>query len=745
MLLSIVMMIKNEEKYLSKTLNALEPLMNNINSELIILDTGSTDKSIEIAKRYTDNIYFAKWNNNFADMRNLSISYASGEWILILDADEELVSYEKIFDFFNSSLCKSYNCASIELKNIICEDNNTFDKASVPRLFKNEEGFRYEGAIHEQPIYRKPLYNNVASFNHYGYMFSDEEIRQKKLKRNEAILISEINEKPENPYLYYQLGRNYINLGEKEEALSYMEKSYDMYKNRGVDYIPVKSDIAELYLQLGQYEKCKKICLNYIKKDDKNIDIYYYLAVSQEYLRSYEESLRNYKRYIFLMENYELSSQANNVYCMAETVSFKETVEIKIIELYYKLEMYEQVVYETKNYQINKLKKVYSIVFFSLYKLNREEEILKIYNNILHSDIEKNYFTLSIEEVILAVKKTDRARIYEILSKTDGNYAVLSQVRLGKVHTCNKYNEILLEEQEEFYGDLIYYGLKQGNSLLDMLSGISNISINNYLHYLITKRRDCILDLYNYLMDLPNTLMVNKLRTYALLSKYLLLKGGLKGEKYKNLFLMYIKYSYDYIKQVYNESFTDEELLKVVSKEEDIFIISINITQKLKNDNKLEYIKKMRILLKNNPNYKQGIEILIDMLKRDLDESDELKKLKVDYKKLIENSINTGNIQEAKNMIEEYEGIYEEDVEILNMKSIIEMINNNFCVAEKLLRKSVLLDPNNYNTNFNIAYLKESTGQLEDAIKFYKNVLMNCKDEGTILEINNRINSICKK
>ncbi|MCU9808034.1 glycosyltransferase [Paraclostridium sp. AKS46] len=58
MLLSIVMMIKNEEKYLDTTLKSLDPLMNNIKSELIILDTGSTDRSIEIAKKYTDKVYF---------------------------------------------------------------------------------------------------------------------------------------------------------------------------------------------------------------------------------------------------------------------------------------------------------------------------------------------------------------------------------------------------------------------------------------------------------------------------------------------------------------------------------------------------------------------------------------------------------------------------------------------------------------------------------------------------------------
>ena len=109
MLLSIVMMVKNEEINLDKTLFALSDLRTEIDSELIILDTGSIDNTVEIAKKYTDKVYFAKWNNNFADMRNISISYATGEWILILDADEKLTNYDRLKEFFNSDLKEKYN------------------------------------------------------------------------------------------------------------------------------------------------------------------------------------------------------------------------------------------------------------------------------------------------------------------------------------------------------------------------------------------------------------------------------------------------------------------------------------------------------------------------------------------------------------------------------------------------------------------------------------------------------------
>ncbi|EPZ56655.1 glycosyl transferase 2 family protein [[Clostridium] sordellii ATCC 9714] len=304
MLLSIVMMVKNEERYLDKTLESLKPLMKEIDSELIILDTGSDDSTVEIAKKHTDKVFFANWSNDFGQMRNISISHASGEWILILDADEQLTNYDKLKEFFNSNLCKKYNSATITLKNIFSEDEDRYSIDPLLRLFKNYDGFRYEGAIHEQPIFKSPTYNDIARFNHYGYLFEDEEVRQLKESRNKAILLKEIEKNPNNPYINYQLGKQYIISKNYEDALFYIEKGYEIYeKNK---YIPlfVTLDLANLYVDLSEFDKCENLCIKYIKKDDRNIDIYYYLATSQKQLNKNKKSIESYKRYLYLTENF---------------------------------------------------------------------------------------------------------------------------------------------------------------------------------------------------------------------------------------------------------------------------------------------------------------------------------------------------------------------------------------------------------------------------------------------------------
>ncbi|WP_462392711.1 glycosyltransferase, partial [Clostridium cadaveris] len=85
MILSIVMIVKDEEKNIRRTLSSLKSINNFISTELIILDTGSKDNTVKIARDFTEHVYFSKWNQNFSDMRNKSIRYAKGEWILILD------------------------------------------------------------------------------------------------------------------------------------------------------------------------------------------------------------------------------------------------------------------------------------------------------------------------------------------------------------------------------------------------------------------------------------------------------------------------------------------------------------------------------------------------------------------------------------------------------------------------------------------------------------------------------------
>ena len=86
--ISLCMIVKNEEAFLEQCLKSIKDYVD----EIIIVDTGSTDRTVEIAERFTDKIYFHAWENSFSKARNQSLAYATGDWIFIMDADEEMLT-----------------------------------------------------------------------------------------------------------------------------------------------------------------------------------------------------------------------------------------------------------------------------------------------------------------------------------------------------------------------------------------------------------------------------------------------------------------------------------------------------------------------------------------------------------------------------------------------------------------------------------------------------------------------------
>ncbi|MDU1454977.1 MAG: glycosyltransferase [Paeniclostridium sordellii] len=742
MLLSIVMMVKNEERYLDKTLDSLKPLMREIDSELIILDTGSEDSTVEIAKKYTDKIFFANWNNDFGQMRNISISHASGEWILILDADEQLTNYDKLKEFLNSNLCKKYNSATITLKNIFSEDEESFSVDPLLRLFKNCDGFRYEGAIHEQPIFKRPTYNDIARFNHYGYLFEDEEVRQLKEGRNKAILLKEIEKNPNNPYINYQLGKQYIISKDYEDALFYIEKGYEIYEKNKHIPIFVTLDLASLYIDLSEFDKCEKLCIKYIKNDNKNIDIYYYLATSQKQLNKYTKSIENYKRYLYLTENFDITTQANNMECNYDTLINKEKAIINIIDNYYKLEMYEEITKDIDKISISVLEEAYLVIFMSLYKLNKEDKIIELFNKISGCKSQENKFKVAIESILNRVKENDKPKFYKILSNIDDNYGILNKIRLGLNLNEETYNEILIKEKEVYFSEILYYAIENNFNIENVLNNVSYIKMQNFTDYLIKTKRECILKLYNYLENISNTMYYKKLQIYACLSKSLLMYGNLVGDKYKKIFYMYISYNYECLRRVYNINLKNEEAINLLRNEEDEFIIKLKRIEKYKSNDELTYIRKLKDLLIDNPYYKKCIKLLISNFEKELNENTELKELKTKYKLLIKSSINGGNLDEAIKMISEYESMFSEEFEILNMKAIIALMSGELDNAEKLLKNSWIYNSEDFNILFNIAYLKELIGDKQEAKQFYENIINNCNEDDIVREASESIKKL---
>lgn len=204
--LSVCMIVKNEEKFLGQCLDSIKDLAD----ELIIVDTGSNDGTVDIAKRHGAKVYFHKWENDFSKARNYSLSYATNEWIFIIDADEELMT-EDIPILKEVMRQKDYNMISVNVYNLGPEGSLVSSFLPSIRMFRRSTGAKYEGIVHNQLKFdeknEKVLRVN-ARIKHYGYGL-DPQSMKRKVDRSKKLLLKQVEENPDNFFAHFNLAQLY--------------------------------------------------------------------------------------------------------------------------------------------------------------------------------------------------------------------------------------------------------------------------------------------------------------------------------------------------------------------------------------------------------------------------------------------------------------------------------------------------------------------------------------------------------
>jgi len=244
--LSIAMIVKNEEAMLEQCLMSIKEA-----DEIVIIDTGSKDDTIKIASKYTDKIYTDyKWRDNFAEARNYANSKCTGDWILVIDADEELETggIKKVRKAIAET--KGNSLDLIVYSGKICFDS--------PRVFRNRKEIFWKGAIHN--------YLNIAEKNKtdirikIGYSPAHKNDPDRALR----ILTREVTKNPQAVRETFYLGREYI-YRKNWTAAIYWLKHYTKISN----WPPEKAHgyllLSKAYLYMKQVDKAKDACLQAIK------------------------------------------------------------------------------------------------------------------------------------------------------------------------------------------------------------------------------------------------------------------------------------------------------------------------------------------------------------------------------------------------------------------------------------------------------------------------------------------------
>ncbi|MGO8767049.1 MAG: glycosyltransferase [Limisphaerales bacterium] len=224
--LSVCLIAKNEEKFLAHCLASIKPIAH----QIIVVDTGSTDRTLEIAREFGAEIYSSTWNDDFSAPRNAALEHATGDWILVLDADEELPAAEhaRLHDDMGRD-----GIIALRLP-LINRGQEAQGRNWVPRLFRNAPGVFYRNRIHEQVFpslikcakgWGMKTAVGTAELLHHGY--TTEMVKDRnKVERNLQLLRMAIRENPEDANLQMNLGLELVRSGDLLSGLTHYREAY---------------------------------------------------------------------------------------------------------------------------------------------------------------------------------------------------------------------------------------------------------------------------------------------------------------------------------------------------------------------------------------------------------------------------------------------------------------------------------------------------------------------------------------
>lgn len=426
------MIVKDEEMFLDSCLRSV----NNIVDEIIIVDTGSLDRTLEIAQKYTDKIYRFIWNNDFAAARNFSISKALGEWVLILDGDEVLNNDDKnkIIDFVNTT---DLDGCHFTIYNFIGNGSaSDYTIHHALRLFRNNSKYEFVGKLHEQisskekgkDIRNRFSIEDIRLF-HYGYLDTVTNKKNKR-ERNLPILLDQIAQEPENLFHYFNLGNEYLAQKDYRKALEQYNKVY------------VKLDISQPYtphllyrmiccsIELKEYEKALFIAEESIKSYPLCTDIVFLKGFILSSMNRYTLAINCFNKCI------EMGEPPQTLNLLNGCATFRPYIALG--DIYYKLDDFENALYAyTQALNIN------NKLYYILYKIgNVLNKKLKNKNEIIHHLLK--YFS--------DLNYIPNAIVYGDILLTEGLYD-LAYEHIAKIKDSKRYliDKLYLNSKLHFY------------------------------------------------------------------------------------------------------------------------------------------------------------------------------------------------------------------------------------------------------------------------------------------------------
>lgn len=286
--LSVCIITKNEELNISRCIESVK----NIADEIIVVDTGSTDATVSIAKNHGALVYYKEWTNNFSEAKNFALDKCSKDWIFVIDADESL---EKGHDIHLKELIQTTSKEALYLNLINWIGFEAINENQSLRLFKNRKEYRFVSRLHEQ-IFDSIEHSRGSEvfsttnliLNHYGYDHNLIDMN-KKYERNIAVLNSYPEEEKDGLF-YFGLGSEYLKVNKIIDAKECLIKSI-AYRDLNASFRTYAAiSLSKACLDLKEYTSSLKYIEMFMKEFPSFRDLYFIKSVCYYELGKYSTS-----------------------------------------------------------------------------------------------------------------------------------------------------------------------------------------------------------------------------------------------------------------------------------------------------------------------------------------------------------------------------------------------------------------------------------------------------------------------
>lgn len=303
--LSVCMIVKDEEADIRACIESVREVAD----EIVILDTGSTDRTVEIARGMGAHVFSAEWENDFARARNQCLAHAGGAWVLFIDADERLTAESRI-PLRNEAANRPGGPVvyAVKFLNMTEADKISYVHCAA-RLFLRLPQVSFTGKLHEQiwdserkALIPATLRGDIA-IEHHGYKMSIFN-EKNKTERNEKILRDMIQEDPDRWYSHFIYGRQIVTNDSSDEryrdaiehlgrAIVCSEATGELFTHSSIYYY-----MANAHLKLREPEKAIGLMRKSLEMNDTGCDIYFTLGTAYAELKKWDKAIEFFKKAI---------------------------------------------------------------------------------------------------------------------------------------------------------------------------------------------------------------------------------------------------------------------------------------------------------------------------------------------------------------------------------------------------------------------------------------------------------------